>query len=84
MVIEFSNLAEPFLLKITYTCTIVVKYIYNPLHGYRLNKICERITYLMCFILLLEFIIIVIRSLLQVSILLVLVSVLNYVINSLP
>ena len=41
----------------------VVEYIYNALRGYRLNKICERITYLMCFILLLEFIIIVIRSL---------------------
>ena len=41
----------------------VVEYIYNALRGYRLNKICERITYLMCFILLLAFIIIVIRSL---------------------
>ena len=41
----------------------VVEYIYNALRGYRLNKICERITSLMCFILLLEFIIIVIRSL---------------------
>ena len=57
----------------------VVEYIYNALRGYRLNKICERITYLMCYIY---------NNSIKKSITgfhtFVLVSVLNYVINSLP